>query len=49
MTISEVRKMRLDAKLLRSLLYERDIKQIDLADRSEVARITVNKLSLIHI
>lgn len=44
MTISEVRKMRLDAKLLRSLLYERDIKQIDLADKSEVARITVNKV-----
>lgn len=36
--------MRLDAKLLRGVLYDRDITQIELAKKSEVARLTVNKV-----
>ena len=36
--------MRLDAKLLRGVLYDRDITQIELAKKSEVARFTLNKV-----
>lgn len=37
-------KMRLDAKLLRGVLYERDLTQSELADKSKVAFVTVNKV-----
>lgn len=36
--------MKLDAKILRSVLFECGLKQCELAKRSNVARITINKV-----